>query len=269
MAIRSLSRLAGQGLVLATAILTLAGCDVMVGMGGFGGKEIAKNQWTKTFTLQAGGQLEIVNVNGAIQTEASDGSVVEVVADRSARATTLEAAKDLLQRIEIREDTSAGGVRLVVKPPAGLGGGQTSVEFKVKVPRTVAVRLVNSNGRITVTGAQGPVRAEVTNGSVVGRGLGGAVDVNSTNGSVSIDVDTVSPDGIRLGTTNGGVQLTLPAGARADLRARCVNGGISVSNLTLEHGAEQSRRRVDAKLNGGGPLIDLGTTNGGIKITGK
>ncbi len=251
MTLRSLVRLAGQGLVLTTAILTLSGCDVMVGMGGFGGKEVAKNEWTKTFTLPAGGQLEIVNVSGAIRTEASDGAVVDVVANRSARATTLEAAKDLLQRIEIREDTSAGGVRLEVRPPTGLSGGHTSVEFIVKLPRAAAVRLVNVNGRITVTGARGSVKAEVT------------------NGSISADLDAVSADGIRLATTNGAVHLTLPAGAKADLRARCVNGGISVSNLTLEHGAEQSRRRVDGKLNGGGPLIDLGTTNGGIKVTGR
>jgi hypothetical protein len=41
-----------------------------------------------------------------------------------------------------------------------------------------------------------------------------------------------------------------------------------VSSLTLD-ASEQSRRRLDAKLNGGGPRIELETTNGGIKIVGK
>ena len=269
MTIRALVRLVRHGLVLSAAVLVLSGCDVMVGMGGLGGKEVARDQWTKTYPLPAGGQLEIVNVSGAIHAEAAEGAQVDIVAERSARATTMEAAKELLERIEIREDTSGGGVRVSVKPPSGLGGGQTAVEFRVKVPRTASVRLVNTNGKITVIGVQGAVRAEVSNGGVIGRGLGGPVDASSTNGNVSLDIDTVPADAIRLGTTNGGVQLTLPASAKADLRASCVNGGVSVTNLTLEHRAEKSRRHVDARLNGGGPRIDLGTTNGGIKITGK
>ena len=269
MTIRSLARLAAHGLVLTAIVLALTGCDVMVGMGGFGGREVAKDQWTRSYPLGAGGVFEVVNVNGAIKTEAYDGSAVDVVAERSARATTMEAAKELLQRIEIQEETSGGGVRLVVKPVSGLSGGQTTVEFTVKVPRAAAMRLADTNGRITVTGAQGPVSLSVTNGSVTGRGLGGAVNARSTNGGVSIEVDHVAADGIKLSTTNGGVRLTLPSGASADLRASCANGGITVSNLALQHRAEHTRRRLDATLNGGGPAIDLSATNGGITITGK
>jgi DUF4097 and DUF4098 domain-containing protein YvlB len=160
-------------------------------------------------------------------------------------------------------------VRLTVKGLGGLAGGQVSVEFKLKVPRTAAVRLVNSNGKITVIDLQGPVKAEVSNGSVTGRGLTGPVEATTTNGSVALDIDAVPEGGIRLTTVNGGVQLALPSGAKADLQANCVNGGVSVSNLTLQNRAEQTRRRVDAALNGGGPRIELGATNGGIKITGK
>jgi DUF4097 and DUF4098 domain-containing protein YvlB len=84
-----------------------------------------------------------------------------------------------------------------------------------------------------------------------------------------MDLDAVAKDGIKLGTTNGGIQLALPASAQAEIRASCVNGGVSATNLNLEHQGTQSRRRIDAKLNGGGARIDLETTNGGIKITGK
>jgi len=266
---RSPGQLVGHGLLLAALAVALSGCDVMVGMGGFGGKEIARDQWTRSYPLAAGGQLEIVNANGAIETDAADGNTVEVTATRSARAATVEAAKEVLQKVEIQEETPAGGVRLTVKAPSALVGGQVNIEFKVKVPRTAALRLVNSNGRITVIGAQGAVKAEVSNGSVTGRGLTGPVDASTTNGSVSIDVDAVAEGGIKLATTNGGVQLMIPSGAKADLQAACTNGGVNVSNLTLQNRGEQSRRRVEGALNGGGPRIELGTTNGGIKITGK
>jgi len=268
MTTKSMGRLLGHVAVLAVSIVTLSGCDVMVGMGGFGGKELAKDQWRRTYPLAAGGQLDIVNVNGSIVTEATDGTVVDVVAERSARAGTLEAAKDLLQGIQMREETAPARVSIEVKPPSGFGGS-TNVDFVVKVPRNAVLRLLNSNGKITIVGAQGSIRAEVTNGGVTGRGLAGAVDASTTNGSISVDMDTVAGDGIRLGTTNGSIQLALPASARAEIRASCVNGGVSATNLNLEHRGTQSRRRLDGTLNGGGSRIVLDTTNGGIKIMGK
>ncbi len=269
MTTRSLGRLAKHSLLLTAIVLALPGCDVMVGVGGLGGREVARDQWTRSYPLAAGGLFEIVNVNGAVKAEASDGTAVDVTAERSARATTMEAAKDLLQRVEIREETTDAGVRVVVAPPSGLAGGQTNVEFTVKVPRAAALRLANTNGKITVTGVQGAVDLSVTNGGVVGSGLGGAVNARTTNGGVTIDVDSVAAGGITLRTTNGGVRLTLPSAAKADLRASCVNGGIAVSNLTLQHRTELTRRRLDAALNGGGPAVDLGATNGGISVTGK
>jgi hypothetical protein len=269
MKLRSAARWTAGMVMAAFALISLSGCDVMVGMGGFGGKELAKDQWKKSYPLAPGGQLEIANINGAIETEATDGSTVEVVADRTARATTPEAARDLLQKIEMREQVSSDRVSIEVKLPSGFRAGNAEVGFVVKVPKTTVLRLSNTNGKILVTGSSGAVKADVTNGSVTGRGLTGAVDASTTNGGVSIDLDAVAKEGIKLGTTNGGIQLTLPATAQADIKASCVNGGVNASNLNLESQGTQSRRRIDAKLNGGGARIDLDTTNGGIKITGK
>lgn len=268
MTTRSMSRLLARVAVLAVASVALCGCDVMVGMGDFGGRELAKDQWKKSYPLSAGGQLEIINVNGSIVTEATDGAVVEVAAERSAKAGTIEAARDLLKQIQIREEAAPDRVSIEVRPPTGFKVS-TSVNFVVGVPRGAALRLSNTNGKITVVGAKGAVRAEVTNGGVTGRGLAGTVNASTTNGSISVDLDAVAGDEIKLGTTNGSIQLTLPASARAEIRASCVNGSVNAANLSLEHRGAQSRRRLDATLNGGGVRIDLDTTNGGIKLTGK
>ncbi len=58
----------------------------------------------------------------------------------------------------------------------------------------------------------------------------------------------------------------LPDSAKADVTATCTNGGITVSpELTLAV-TEQSRRRLEGRLNGGGTPIELQTTNGGVRI---
>jgi len=109
----------------------------------------------------------------------------------------------------------------------------------------------------------------VTNGSVTGRGLTGAVNASATNGGRLDRRGRGGAGRIKLGTTNGGVQLTLPTTAQAQITASCVNGGVSVANLSLEAQGTTSRRRIDAKLNGGGTRIELDTTNGGSRSRAK
>jgi DUF4097 and DUF4098 domain-containing protein YvlB len=72
---------------------------------------------------------------------------------------------------------------------------------------------------------------------------------------------------IELESVNGGVSLILPGESKADVTARCVNGGISINGLSLEIIGEQTRRKVEGKLNGGGTRVVLDTTNGGIRLS--
>jgi hypothetical protein len=60
----------------------------------------------------------------------------------------------------------------------------------------------------------------------------------------------------------------VPASIKARLSARVSNGAITTEGLTVAV-AEQSRRRLDGTLGGGGPLIRLETTNGAVQIRGK
>jgi hypothetical protein len=62
-----------------------------------------------------------------------------------------------------------------------------------------------------------------------------------------------------------GIQVTLPENVRADLEANTTNGSVT-SELPLSLQGEISKRRMEGKINGGGPLLKLRTTNGGISI---
>ena len=117
-----------------------------------------------------------------------------------------------------------------------------------------------------LNGLSGRVNARTTNGGVRGEGLTGDVEARSTNGGVVIDLASVSFGHVKLHTTNGGVTLTLPETAKADLSASVTNGGISVGEFQGLDVAEKSRRHFEARLNGGGPSVELQTTNGGIRI---
>ena len=243
---------------------TLTACDMYMGMAGR-----ATDDWSKTYQLAPGGELHIGNTNGRIDVEGTDGSTVEVRAERLARATTDEAAKELLPRIKINDEVKPDRIAIDTERMNGimLGAG-VEVRYHVRAPKNVVFDISNSNGVITLKALTGRVKAHTTNGGVRGSDMSGPIEATTTNGGVDIDFATVGSDPISLSTTNGGVTIDLPGNAKANVVATTVNGGIAVSGVNLDT-TERSRRRVEGKLNGGGTAIDLKTTNGGIRIRGR
>jgi DUF4097 and DUF4098 domain-containing protein YvlB len=250
-------------LVCLAAAAALTGC-----VGNFALNGRASDEWTRTYQLEAGGEVRIGNTNGRIEVEGVDGNTVEIRAERIAKATTDEAAKELLPRIKIEEDAKADRVDVHTERIGGVMiGASIEVRYHVRAPRAAAVHVTNTNGVITLTGLSGSVEAHTTNGGVRATDLSGAVEADTTNGGVSVDFVSVAKD-IRLSTTNGGVTVGLPESAKADIVATCTNGGISVSGVKMEV-SEQSRRRLEGKMNGGGARVELHTTNGGVRIRAR
>jgi DUF4097 and DUF4098 domain-containing protein YvlB len=67
-------------------------------------------------------------------------------------------------------------------------------------------------------------------------------------------------------TTNGSVQLALPERISARLELSTTNGGIT-TDIPITVQGRVNRRQVSAVLGSGGPEINIGTTNGAIRIT--
>jgi hypothetical protein len=260
------------GCLLAWAVAASA-CDVNVGNGDFNFGLLsgqATDTWSRTYTVAAGGQVEVVNVNGLVQVEPGTAQTVEIRAERRAKASTDEAAKALLGKVEMREDSKPDALRVEAKVPKSSGfGGGVEIKFFVKLPSNVHVVARTTNGGIKLLRLPNDVEATSVNGGVEGDDLGGTVRASTTNGGVRLSLNAVASGGVRAETVNGGVSVTIPREAKANVSARVVNGGLGVENLSLESIGEQSRRRVEGKLNGGGPSVELEATNGGVHLTGK
>jgi DUF4097 and DUF4098 domain-containing protein YvlB len=139
------------------------------------------------------------------------------------------------------------------------------VRYYVKVPASTKVVLNTTNGEIEVDNVTASAHLETVNGQVNARGLGGEIKASTVNGGVDLALASVTGD-VSVETTNGGVTVRLPGDAKALLLGRTTNGGLSVDGLQVEE-VERSRRRLEAKLNGGGRRIEAETTNGGITFT--
>jgi Toastrack DUF4097 len=260
------------GVVLCLALVSIA-CDVKVGeRGGLsvdfrGGK--ATDEWVRSYDLQPGGRLDIINVNGQIDASSSPGTKVEVRAIREARAGSEEASREMLQKAEMREEVSANRVTIQA-PRAPEGGGfgrrQISIKYDVRIPAGLNVLLKTQNGEVKLENIHGlRIEASSTNGGITGRGLSGAVEASTVNGGIQMDLENVTGD-TRMVTVNGGVRLSVAPGVNADLEATVVNGGVSVQDGLSLSNDEHSRQRVAGRIGNGGPRLVVQTTNGGVRV---
>jgi hypothetical protein len=250
-------------LLFLPVVALLAGCDLHVG----DLSARATDEWTHTYPLTPGGEIVIDNTNGKIDVEGTDAATVEVRAERIAKGATDAAARELLPRIVIKEDATPDRVSVRTERMGGIMiGASFEVRYHVRAPKNAVVNVSNTNGQVTLTGLNGKVTAHTTNGQVRGDTLTGSVDARTTNGGVNMDLSSIGKEPVKLHTTNGGVTLTLPESAKADISASVTNGGISVGDFQNLDVGEKTRRRFEAKLNGGGTAIELQTTNGGVRI---
>src|SRR5688572_16887534 len=122
--------------------LSGAACDIEAQNGKFdidfaGGK--ATDTWSRTYTVEPGGRFELINVNGRITAQPTDGKEVIVEGRRTAKAHTDEAAKDRLAKLEIREEVGGSTVRIESRPPRMSGFGSHEIEWTVQVPKGIIV----------------------------------------------------------------------------------------------------------------------------------
>lgn len=260
------------GVVLAAG-LSVSACDIQAGEGGLSfdvasGK--AQDTWTRTYTIPDKGRLELINVNGRITAEPATDGKVTVEAIRIAKGSTDEAAKELLNKLEIKEEVSDTRVRVESRPPRLSGFSGHEMQWKVLVPKGVTVDLRTTNGGVRITGLSGEVHAKTTNGGVTGRGLiPSLIEASAVNGG--IDIELASPleadDSVEMETTNGGVTLGMPSESKATIVANAVNGGVRVSDLDIDKTTQSdSKRRLEGTLNGGGAKVNISTVNGGVRI---
>jgi Toastrack DUF4097 len=252
--------------VLAASV-AVAGCDILTA--DLRAEESA--QWQKTYQLDPKGRVEISNVNGKIEVEPSRGNAVEVSATKKARGATPEAAKAALERVTIAEDVSGDRIRIETKNPrsSGFTLGGVQVEYRVKVPAGADVKFTTVNGGVEVTGLEGRIVAETTNGGVTTHSVAGQLDASTTNGGLDIDLIRMPEGGVKLGCTNGGIKVRLPPDAKATISASITNGGIDTGNLAIDTAGESTRRRLEGRLNGGGPRLEAQGVNGGITLTAR
>lgn len=140
-------------------------------------------------------------------------------------------------------------VKYTLEVPAGLDVSGHTENGEVDLTLVNDVDVETSNGRITLDGVTGTIRASTSNGRVEGSGLeGDGIDASSSNGAIDLQLEV--PQDVEAHTSNGSIDLSVPDGSYR------VN-------------AETSNGRTDIAVpsdSSGEFTLDLSTSNGSITV---
>ena len=260
--------------------------------------ERAERVDTHSYKAPRGGVVRLHNANGKTLVVGEDREDVLVRSCKRARAESTDAAAELLDANRILDTDSARALELEVETPRKWNR-HGSANLEVRLPRSLRVEVVASNGKVSIDGVRAAVRARSSNGSVsvvhvlgdievhtsnakveccdtCGRLIArssngkieveehrGSIDASTSNGLIQARVDEVGPEGILLATSNGRIVLQLPDKTDADVDLH-VDNGVIRNDRNLARATRETNGRVRGTLGRGGIPIKLRTSNGSI-----
>lgn len=204
--------------------------------------------------------------NGGIRVQGSSRGDILVLARVVATAETESRAREVASAVRIE----ATPYQVQARGPDLTGRESWHVSYRLEVPTQTSLSLNTTNGGISITDVEGKLEFQTVNGGVKLSGLAGEVRGRTNNGGVDVELDgaTWRGEGLDVQTNNGGVRLRIPENYSARLESGTVNGGFSIDLPGVVQGGQGRRdREVTADLGGGGPLIRVRTSNGGVKIS--
>ncbi|MGA8270917.1 MAG: DUF4097 family beta strand repeat-containing protein [Candidatus Sulfotelmatobacter sp.] len=149
---------------------------------------------------------------------------------------------------EVQVQTGSGNVR-AREISGALRGGTGSGDIELEETGSGDIDLHTGSGNITARGIQGAFHAEAGSGDITGEGAQtGAWEIR---------------------TGSGNVHVRLPANAAFDADLTTSSGNVDVGppiTMTVQGRVQESRKQIQGKVRGGGPMLTVRTGSGDIHI---
>jgi hypothetical protein len=247
----------------------------------------------KSFTLPTAGRksLEIDNVWGSIEVMADTTDKVELTVRRTNQAESKEKLERAKKEVTLDVTQEDGALKLYVNGPFRCQcddcrhsrddeGYRVKMDFNVHVPRDIDIKVKTVNeGRVKVSNVNGSFVVRNVNGDIEMNNIAGSGTVRTVNGPVIVSFRQNPRENSDFKTVNGNVELRFAHDLSADFRFKTFNGGIysdfpvtalPVHAIQAEHKGGKVVYRADrftgARVNAGGPEIQVENLNGDIRI---
>ncbi len=187
---------------------------------------------------------------------------------------------------EVRGQTSGGGLRFgKIKGPVWgrtsggsikLEGTQGDADVKTSGGGITignvegAVQAITSGGSIRIDKATGSVNVKTSGGSITVKEVMGDITAKTSGGSIKTYISRQPEEDCSLETSGGSVTAYLVEDIAVDVDARTSGGHVSTDvPITVVTQGKISKNRLQGAINGGGPLLKLRTSGGGVRLRKK
>jgi hypothetical protein len=161
--------------------------------------------------------------------------------------------------------TSGGGIKLGkigADVDAHTSGGNMALESS-----TGEVKLRTSGGDIKVGQVDGPATLETSGGGIRIESVVGSLRASTSGGSIRAAIKGPLKGDCVLSTSGGSVKVAVDKTAAFQLDASTSGGSVEAGGLTITlEKSNRSRSRLAGAVNGGGPLLKLRSSGGGIDV---
>ena len=190
------------------------------------------DRFSKTTRLDANGTFDLTNITGNVVVTGGNGRDVVIEAIKRVQRPNPNAARNLLQMIDIQvtEQANRVEVRTVVPRPRNFPG---SVDYTITVPQDASVTLRTVSGNIRATNVRGELFKSVSGDIEFNDGAAGDV-VSASTISGNVTVRGLKGRTAQLGTVTGNVRIE---DLQADrLTVRAVNGNVDYAGDVARSG---------------------------------
>jgi DUF4097 and DUF4098 domain-containing protein YvlB len=216
-------------------------------------------------TIPSGGRLAIdASPNGGIHVKGWTRNDVLVRARVETGAPSDQEARAIAAQVFLQ--AAAGHV--AATGPAMENEHHWSVSYEVFVPQRSDLSVTSHNGGIHLSDLNGQIEFKTQNGGIHLARLAGNVKGETTNGGVHVELagSRWEGQGLDVRSVNGGVHVSVPAMYSAHLETSTVNGRVNSNIPELATPREKQPRQAGADIGGGGAMIRVSTSNGGVHI---
>ncbi len=247
----------------------------------------ARKTESDTFSSAQLQEIEVETRNGSIESIVGDSDDINVKFEKWATGADEQDAEDNIKdiKIHIDEDTASGILSIVVDTPRrpGINYG---CNVSLSLPASLYMDLRSSNGAITISESQvgmecstsngavtientsGYAQLKTSNGKITAQNHDGDLNARTSNGAIDADVRLPEDGECVLKTSNGAINLSIPEETSALITASTSNGKIAVDDLGITV-IKMEKTEFEGEMGGGGGNIQLGTSNGSIRIMSR
>ena len=252
---------------------------LMAGLAALHGAQAQAEEWHKHWNVTGKPELHVSAGEAAVEVEAGTSDGIEATV--TARGWSIGE-----NGIRITEHQNGNRIDLDVKlPSTHFSWGNRSLRVELLVPHDLIAEIHTGDGSIKLHNMGGSIRADTSDGSINAVQLDGSLDAHTEDGSINVsgrfdnlslhtrdgavDLEVMKGSRVtadwRVQTGDGSVQLRLPRDLNADLELNTGDGRINLG-VPLTVTGIQSEHGVQGKLNGGGALVRVRTSDGSISV---